>query len=114
MITLTDAERYGIDPAEIKKEVAAEARAKAKAPTKAAQAGKPTARAKGKKANAETAPDATQAAPAADLIAKETVIVPASEWPFPTTGFEKARKAAASAAKGDIEKNAKPKAEVTA
>lgn len=62
----------------------------------------------------EKLPDATQAAQAADQTATETEVVPVDVWPFPTTGFEKNRKAAADAAKGNIEKNEKPKAEVTA
>lgn len=170
---LAAAERYGIDPAEIRKEVAAEAREKAKPPTQAARAAKSDARGKSAKTPApeavteapkpaaeeikvgdrvrmnggdegtvekirgkklevaiekngvrvtrtipatyvEKLPPATQAAQAEEQTATETVVVPKEIWPFPTTGFEKNRKAAASAAKGDIEKNAKPSAEVTA
>lgn len=167
------AKRLGIDPAEIRKEVAAEAREKAKPTTQAARAAKSDARGKGAKTPAPAAvteapkpaaeeikvgdrvrmnggdegtvekirgkklevaiekngvrvartipatyveklPPATQAAQAEEQTATETVIVPKEIWPFPTTGFEKNKKAAASAAKGDIEKNAKPSAEVTA
>lgn len=62
----------------------------------------------------EKLPDATQAAQATDQTATETVVVPKEVWPFPTTGFEKNKKAAADAAKGDIEKNEKTSGEVTA
>lgn len=65
----------------------------------------------------EKLPPATQAAQAEEQTAKATIVVPKSEWPFPTGSKPKGETVAAGAEwpkKGDIEKNAKPSAEVTA